>query len=80
MTCAVPYQIKKELELGSSTKFKNASVMIEADKERIFEVISNLLTNAIKITENGEEILVVLDEKDDQAIVRVIDSGLRYCS
>jgi signal transduction histidine kinase len=51
-----------------------ASVMIEGDRERIYEVISNLLNNAIKITEKGE-IVVVLDEKDDQAIVSVSDSG-----
>jgi signal transduction histidine kinase len=48
--------------------------MIEGDRERIYEVISNLLNNAIKITEKGE-IVVVLDEKDDQAIVSVSDSG-----
>lgn len=65
----------KGIRIRFEYKVKKASVMIDADKERIFEVISNLLTNAIKITENGEEILVVLDEKDGQAIVTVIDSG-----
>jgi signal transduction histidine kinase len=48
--------------------------MVEGDKERIFEVISNLLNNAIKFTEEGE-IVVVLDEKDGQAMVNVRDTG-----
>ena len=49
-------------------------VMIEGDRDRIFEVISNLLNNAIKITDEGE-IVVVLDEKDGHAIVSVRDAG-----
>ncbi len=53
---------------------KASSVIIEGDRERIFEVISNLLNNAIKITDKGE-IVIVLDEKDGQAIVTVRDAG-----
>jgi signal transduction histidine kinase len=53
---------------------KASSVMIEGDRERIFEVISNLLNNAIKIAEKGE-IVIVLDEKDGQAIVSFRDAG-----
>jgi two-component system sensor histidine kinase VicK len=48
--------------------------MVEGDKDRIFEVISNLLNNAIKFTEKGE-VVIVLDEKDGQAIVSVRDDG-----
>jgi signal transduction histidine kinase len=65
----------KNVRIRFEPKVKKASpVMIEADRERIFEVISNLLNNAIKITDKGE-IVVVLDEKDGQAIVSVSDSG-----
>jgi signal transduction histidine kinase len=48
--------------------------MIEGDKERIFEVISNLLNNAIKFTKQGE-VVIVLNEIDGQAIVSVRDTG-----
>jgi signal transduction histidine kinase len=48
--------------------------MIAGDRERIFEVISNLLNNAIKFTEKGE-VVVVLDEKNGQATVSVRDTG-----
>jgi signal transduction histidine kinase len=64
----------KDLQIRFEYKVKKASVMIEGDRERIFEVISNLLSNAIKFTEEGE-VVVVLDEKDGQAIVSVRDTG-----
>jgi signal transduction histidine kinase len=64
----------KEIEIRSESKVNKASIMIEGDRERIFEVISNLLSNAIKFTEKGE-VIVVLDERDGQAIVSVRDTG-----
>jgi len=65
----------KDMRIKFEPKVHNASpIMIEGDRDRIFEVISNLLNNAIKVTENGE-IVVVLDEKDGQAIVSVRDAG-----
>jgi two-component system sensor histidine kinase VicK len=65
---------KKDIQIGFESKVKKSSVMVEGDKERIFEVISNLLYNAIKFTEEGE-IVVVLDVKDGQAMVSVRDTG-----
>jgi signal transduction histidine kinase len=64
----------KDIEIRFESKVKNGSVMIEGDRERIFEVISNLLSNAIKFTEEGE-VVVVLDEKEGQAVVSVRDTG-----
>ena len=49
-------------------------IMVEADKTRLFEVISNLLQNALKFTKDGT-ILITLDKKDDQAIVSIKDTG-----
>jgi signal transduction histidine kinase len=64
----------KDVRIRFESKVRKASVIIEGDKERIFQVISNLLSNAIKFTEQGE-VVVVLDEKDGQAIVSVRDTG-----
>jgi signal transduction histidine kinase len=66
---------KKDVRIRFECNIKKASsVMVEGDKDRIFEVISNLLNNAIKFTEKGE-VVIVLDEKDGQAIVSVRDDG-----
>jgi signal transduction histidine kinase len=64
----------KDIRIRFESKVMRASVMIEGDKGRIFQVISNLLDNAIKFTEEGE-IVVVLDQKDGEAIVTVGDTG-----
>ena len=64
----------KDIQIKFESKVRKAPVMVEGDRERIFEVISNLLNNAIKFTEEGE-VVVVLDEKDGQAIVSVRDTG-----
>jgi len=55
------------------------SLLIEADKERISEVISNLLNNAIKFTREGE-IFVSIEKKEDDnndsyALVTIRDTG-----
>jgi signal transduction histidine kinase len=51
-----------------------APLIVEADKNKIFEVVSNLLRNAIKFTEQGT-IVISLEEKDDHAVVTVKDTG-----
>jgi signal transduction histidine kinase len=51
-----------------------APVMVKADKSRIFEVLSNLLRNALKFTHAGS-ILVTLEEKDGHAVVAIKDTG-----
>ena len=64
----------KDIRIRFESDANKASIMIEGDKERIFEVISNLLNNAIKFTKQGE-VVIVLNERDGQAIVSVRDSG-----
>lgn len=49
-------------------------LVIEADKLRLFQVLSNLLKNAIKFTNEGT-ISVILEERDGHAMVHVIDTG-----
>jgi two-component system sensor histidine kinase VicK len=57
---------------------KNKNVIVEADKARISQVISNLLNNAVKFTpeEGGGAISVILDNYDEKVIVRIKDTGI----
>lgn len=48
--------------------------VIEADRTRLFEVLSNLIKNAIKFTERGT-VSVSLVKRDGQAEISVKDSG-----
>jgi two-component system, OmpR family, sensor histidine kinase VicK len=63
---------------------KNKNVIVEADKARISQVISNLLNNAVKFTpeEGGGTISIILEVKnkndnyDEKVIVRIKDTGI----
>ena len=63
----------KSVELVFESKDPEPAV-VEADKTRLFEVLSNILRNAIIFTEKGS-ILLTLEESNDQAIVMVRDTG-----
>ncbi len=52
-----------------------ASVWVEADQTRIEQIITNVVTNAIKFTPAGGEVSVVVSVDGDDAVLRVEDSG-----
>jgi signal transduction histidine kinase len=55
--------------------YKASDVIVEADKERITQVISNLLSNALKFTEEGY-ISVSAENKGKDILVTVKDTGV----
>jgi signal transduction histidine kinase len=73
--------INQQLDLRRSKKvvmeFKPiGKINIEADKEKIFQVISNLLSNALKFTIQGTIIITTKQkEKSNEVIVMIKDSG-----
>ena len=55
---------------------KNYSVMVYADKERILQVLTNLVVNSIKYgKENGYTEIAVDEYNKDRIIVKVLDDG-----
>ena len=65
---------KKNIKL--SYEFRdNGSTIINADKNRIIQVISNLLNNAIKFTEKGI-ITVIVERKENEILVSIKDTGI----
>ena len=51
------------------------SAIIIANKEKITEVVNNLVDNAIKYTDDGGEIKIILKKNGDKAIFNVKDNG-----
>lgn len=49
---------------------------IYADVDRISQVLFNLISNAIKYTQEGGEIMVTLSETDDSVILSIKDNGI----
>ena len=64
-------QLKKQLEI---THKAGEHIFVEADKIRIFEVISNLIRNAIKFTDEGK-IIVKAQKNDKDVQIEVKDTG-----
>jgi signal transduction histidine kinase len=50
-------------------------IIVEADKERITQVISNLLDNALKFTKKGRVVVIAKKENDGKVSVSVEDNG-----
>jgi len=75
-------ECEKELKGFSKTRNQAISlsiseeISIQVDKERIREVISNLLLNAIKYTPPGGAISISSEIKDNFIIVAIKDNGI----
>jgi two-component system, OmpR family, sensor histidine kinase VicK len=77
--------IYKNIDKGGDiiSNNNNDTIFVEADKERITQVISNLLNNAVKFTktklnDGGREVetINISAQKDDgHAIVNIVDTG-----
>ena len=50
--------------------------MVEADRQRMEQVIINLITNAIKYSPNAHQVHVALESSPHDVSVRVIDQGM----
>ena len=72
----------KENEYKSSAKSVSivhdldSSLCVNADVARLSQVISNLLTNAIKFSEKGTDVHLHLKKEADEVLLQVVDSGI----
>ena len=71
-------------QLEGAAELRKQKVLIDVekdmttqlDKERIYEVLSNLLINAIKYTPVGGQITINSNKKDDFYIISIKDNGI----
>jgi signal transduction histidine kinase len=61
---------------GIKLIFNEKDTIIYADKDKISQVIINLLSNALKYTLDGDEIAISIDEDKENNIISVKDTGI----
>jgi signal transduction histidine kinase len=67
---------KPALVLKDEKTAKSVPLLVKADRLRIFEVISNLLRNAIKFSGPDGIIAVTTEKQDGQVLISVKDQGV----
>jgi signal transduction histidine kinase len=55
--------------------YDHRDIFVNADKERITQVIANLLRNAINFTDGGGLVSIRSEVKNDHVVIRVTDTG-----
>ena len=69
-------QIKKESKGNTMLELvSKEDIFIEADRSRIYQVILNLLNNAIKFTNEEGVIIITTERKANNIVVSVNDNG-----
>ncbi|HSK01625.1 MAG TPA: ATP-binding protein [Kofleriaceae bacterium] len=66
---ATSKQVRLEQRLGEP------GLAVHADRERVLQVLSNLLGNALKFTPPGGRVLLAVDHQDGEVRFAVLDSG-----
>ena len=70
-------QQTKQVNLLYHQHDKDNAILIQADKGRLNQVMSNLISNAIKFTEEGTIIITsTKEEKENKVVISVKDSGI----
>jgi len=80
--CELTYKVVEELNPKIEEKKQPVLVtcpenglMISADHSRVFQVVENYLSNAIRYTAKGKTVEVFIEEKGAEVILRVKDEG-----
>lgn len=61
---------------GLSLSVEGEPVFVEADKNRISQVVANLLSNSIKYTPEGGSVQIRVSETSDSGMIRIRDTGI----
>lgn len=66
---------RKRTEHEITTEFRNEMLLVSIDAKLILQVLINIIDNAIKYTPPGSLIKLVVQKKENMAVVSVADNG-----
>ena len=70
-----PFIEERRHELTLSLE-EDTKICVDADPTRLEQIITNLLTNAIKYTRKGGEIRIETHQEGREVVIKVIDNGI----
>ena len=62
--------------LNVTTSMPEAKVLLDVDRNRVRQLLLNLVTNAVKYTPSGGQVTLGLSDQGDSVILTVGDSGI----
>ena len=74
---AMQYSDAEEAGMDIAADIPEKRIMINADKIQLSRVITNLITNAIKHNQKGDQIGLFVEQEEDRILVMVADTGRR---
>ncbi|AYD41288.1 sensor histidine kinase [Clostridium fermenticellae] len=74
--CVIKFETKiKEKKLNVDVFMEDDRLLVAADRDRINQVVTNLVDNAIKYIGNGSNIKIISKAKGEKAFISVYDDG-----
>lgn len=74
--CVIKFETKiKEKKLSVDVLMEDEKLLVAADRDRINQVVTNLIDNAIKYIGNGSNIKIISKTKGEKAFISVYDDG-----
>ena len=64
--------LSKEIDIS----FESSDILIYADKDKVSQIIINLLSNALKYTNKGGKVIIKVDQTDEFVELIVTDNGM----
>jgi signal transduction histidine kinase len=68
-------ELAEQREVSLTSEVPSAPVMLEFDRERIVQLLTNLVGNGLKFTPRGGQVRVTLSDPPEGAMIEVRDSG-----
>ena len=69
---------EKNIKLSLDSNFDSFFVL--ADKEKINQVLVNLISNSIKYGKDGGSIIIKIEKKEENSLIHVVDDGIGISS
>ncbi len=68
-------EVAEERGVGLTVEVPSSPVVLAIDRQRIVQLVTNLVGNALKFTSPGGSVVVRLDDRGPEAVIEVRDTG-----